>query len=322
MRLCRFSQGGEPRAAYYFDRYVVPMDTAARVYRERTHKEITLGTTDDLMAYLPPDGGGFQAAREMGEWLANNPGVADGAAIELSKIKLLTPIPRPPKLLLLAGNYAAHIEEGGRTAVARQKTFPYVFMKPPTTTLTDPEATVVIPRVSPDHIDWEVELAVIMGRRAKAVSENEALSFVAGYTVVNDISDRRFRPNPTREKREQDQFFDWLHGKWHDSFCPAGPCVKSADAVPDPQKLRLTLKVNGETKQNASTAQQIFSVAAVIAFVSSFVTLEPGDIISTGTPSGVGNATGTYLKPGDKVEAEIEGIGLLRNRMAAVTDSR
>lgn len=315
MRLCRIMEGEGARPAFYFDRYVVPVGAALRVYRERTHKDISISVTDDLMVYLPPDGAQAAAMGEVASWLDANPGVTDGAALEVSKVKLLTPLPRPPKLLLLAGNYAAHIEEGGRTAVARQKTFPYVFMKPPSTTLTHPEASVAIPRVSPDHIDWEVELAVVMGRRAKGVSEQEALKYVAGYTVINDLSDRRFRPNPNREKREQDQFFDWLHGKWHDGFCPAGPCVVSADAIPDPQKLKLTLKVNDQIKQNASTAQQIFPVAAVIEFISSFVTLEPGDIISTGTPSGVGNATGTYLKAGDVVEAEIERIGVLRNRM-------
>ena len=112
-------------------------------------------------------------------------------------------------------------------------------------------------------------------------------------------------------------FFDWLHGKWHDGFCPVGPCLLDATDCVDPQELRLSLKVNGEIKQDATTAQQIFPVAAIIEFVSSFVTLEPGDLISTGTPAGVGNTTKTYLKAGDELEAEVEGIGVLRNRMVA-----
>ena len=166
-------------------------------------------------------------------------------------------------------------------------------------------------------MDWECELGVVIARRCKAVKEAEALQYVAGYTVVNDISDRKFRPNPSREKREKDTFFDWQHGKWHDTFCPVGPCVTSAHALPDPQQLALSLKVNGQTWQNASTAQMIFPVAAIIEFVSAIVTLEPGDIISTGTPSGVGNTTGTYLKPGDQMEAAIAGIGVLRNHLVA-----
>ena len=133
------------------------------------------------------------------------------------------------------------------------------------------------------------------------------------WSILKQFSDRKFRPNSNRKERTKDGFFDWLHGKWHDGFCPVGPCVTSADAIPDPQKLQLTLKVNGELKQDASTALQIFPVAAVIEFISSYVTLEPGDIISTGTPAGVGNAKGTYLKAGDKLEAAIEGIGVLKN---------
>jgi len=122
---------------------------------------------------------------------------------------------------------------------------------------------------------------------------------------------------PGRKERKNDSFFDWLHGKWHDSFCPCGPCLATADAIPDPQTLGLKLSVNGTVRQNASTGQQIFPVAAVIEFISNICTLEPGDMISTGTPAGVGNATGTYLHPGDKVEAWIEGIGTLVSPIVA-----
>ncbi|MCA9054238.1 MAG: fumarylacetoacetate hydrolase family protein, partial [Planctomycetaceae bacterium] len=212
-----------------------------------------------------------------------------------------------------AGNYSQHIEEGGGQARERKETFPYVFMKPPLTTLTNPGDPIRIPEVSPDEIDWELELGVIIGREAKAVSEADALQYVAGYTVVNDISDRAFHPNAERVDRPKDSFFDWLHGKWHDTFCPMGPCVLPADETADPQQLPLKLKVNGEVEQDSSTARMIFPVAAVIEFISRFVTLSPGDIISTGTPHGVGKAKGKFLKPGDHVEAEIGGIGILSN---------
>ena len=145
----------------------------------------------------------------------------------------------------------------------------------------------------------------------KSIPEASALSHVAGYTVINDISDRSFKPNPDRKERDKDSFFDWLHGKWHDSACPCGPCVASADALTDPQSLDMILKVNGQIRQDASTAQQIFPVAAVIEFISSFVTLEPGDMISTGTAAGVGHTTRTFLQPGDRIEAWIEDIGTL-----------
>ena len=137
----------------------------------------------------------------------------------------LVPIPKPNKIFLLAGNYAEHIREGGGIALERAETFPYVFMKPASTTLNDPYKPIRIPAVSPDAIDWELELGVIIGRNCKAVKEADALSYVAGYTIINDISNRKFRPNADRKKREKDVFFDWLHGKWFDSFCPMGPCV-------------------------------------------------------------------------------------------------
>ena len=232
-------------------------------------------------------------------------------------VELLVPIPQPNKLFLLAGNYAQHIAEGGGVVAERAETFPYVFMKPPTTTLTDPGKPVQIPATSPNCIDWEIELAVIIGRRVKHAAESEALEYVAGYTIINDISDRRFRPNPARQQRPRDVFFDWLHGKWHDSFCPCGPCVASPDAIADPQNLQLELQLNGNVRQAASTAQQIFPVAAVIAFISNIVTLEPGDIISTGTPQGVGDAAGIYLRPGDLLTASISSIGTLNSPVVA-----
>jgi 2-keto-4-pentenoate hydratase/2-oxohepta-3-ene-1,7-dioic acid hydratase in catechol pathway len=175
----------------------------------------------------------------------------------------------------------------------------------------------VIPRGSPEHIDWECELGVVIGRSCRDVTEADALSHVAGYTVVNDVSDRKFLPNPGRKLRERDKFFDWMHGKWHDTFCPIGPCILSADAAIDPQTFPLRLTVNGDLKQNATTAQMVFPVAAVIAFLSGFLTLEPGDVIATGTPSGVGSSTGTYLRPGDLVVATIDGIGSLSSPVVA-----
>ena len=230
-----------------------------------------------------------------------------------AEVDLLVPLPSPGKMLVLAGNYSKHLVERGYMSTERQETFPYVFTKPPSTTLTHPGDPIVIPAISPDQIDWECELGVVIGKRCKNVSEEEALKYVAGYTVVNDVSDRSFRPNPGRKARERDKFFDWLHGKWHDTFCPMGPCIISGDSVADPQALPIKLTVNDEVKQDATTAEMVFPVAAVIEFVSRFITLEPGDVIATGTPSGVGSATGVFLKPGDVVRATIAPIGTLEN---------
>lgn len=304
MRLCRFDLDGQVQTGFYSEDFVIPLNSAADA--------CGVGLEDDgsLIPLLP---GG--KSREYVESIQTELPEVDlaGLGLPVDSVKLLVPIPAPSKLMLLAGNYAKHIEEGGGRAAERARTFPYVFMKPPLTTLTNPGDPIRIPEVSPNFIDWELELAIIIGRRCKGVSEADALSYVAGYTVINDISDRKFKPNPDREERDKDGFFDWLHGKWHDTFCPCGPCVLPADECADPQDLHLTLKVNGEVEQDGSTSEMVFPVAAIIEFISSYVTLEPGDIISTGTTAGVGAAKDKYLRSGDSVEAGIEHIGVLTN---------
>lgn len=312
MRLCRFRHRGSTLTGFYDEKSLLPLTAAVAAYVNATHEQVPLPAGDNLLDFLPPEGKHYVAIAKVAEWVGRQTGEgAIAGRVPIGEAELLVPIPRPNKLFLLAGNYAAHIQEGGGIAAERAETIPYVFMKPPTTTLTDPGKPIVVPRSSPHHVDWELELGVIIGRRGKHIPEAEALKYVAGYTVFNDISDRKFRPNPGRKTRDKDSFFDWLHGKWHDSFCPCGPCVTSADALPNPQKQAMKLSVNGKLFQDANTGQQIFPVAAVIEFISNICTLEPGDMISTGTAAGVGNATGTYLKAGDKVEAWIEGIGTL-----------
>ncbi len=316
MRLCRFQDRDRVEVGFYEDERVICITTAANLFRDATGEQINLPTGDDLLSFLPPSNA-VSHVEKLADWVAANMDSLDGeVARRLDDIELLVPVPRPNKLLLLAGNYAAHVEEGGEVAVEREKTFPYVFMKPPSTTLQPSGSTVNLPPVSPATIDYELELAVIIGRTAKGVSEANALDYVAGYTIINDISDRKFRPHPDRRERERDKFFDWLHGKWHDGFCPCGPCVTSSKAIPDPQRLSMQLRVNGQIRQDATTAQQVFPVAAVIEFLSSFVTLEPGDIISTGTPSGVGGPQGLFLSSGDRIEGSIESVGTLVTTMA------
>lgn len=313
MRLCRFGTESAPQVGFYDERRVVPLTDAAAAFAQATGQRLALPASADLLDFLPPDGAGFAAARELAAWVEANP----MPGLDPATAPLLVPIPRPNKLFLLAGNYAEHIREGGGIAAERAETFPYVFMKPPSTTLTAPGRPIKLPTVAPEAVDWELELAVVIGRRAKRVTEAEALKYVAGYTVINDVSQRRYRPNQNRKKRDRDAFFDWLHGKWFDTFCCVSGVLASADAIPDPQTLRMRLEVNGEVKQDASTAQMIFPVAAVIEFVSQMVTLEPGDIISMGTPAGVGSTTGTFLKPGDVVTGHIERIGPIINTVEA-----
>ncbi len=312
MRLCRYQHNGNVEVALFFDDRIVNLNRVA----DELKIKVPNANSGNLLDYLPPNGKSAKAAWEVHERFLKL-AAADQRRLSrpLKEIRLRVPVPNPSKNILLAGNYAAHIVEGGGQAVERQETFPWFFSKPPSTTLTHPGDPVRIPRVSPNHVDWEVELGVIVGRTCRHASEKDALQFVAGYSVCNDISDRRFQINPKRKPRERDPFYDWLHGKWHDTFLPMGPCVRAASTVADPQKLRLQLRVNGKTMQDANTGQMIFSVAALVSILSSFVTLEPGDIISTGTPAGVGHARKppVYLQPKDMVEAEIEGIGVLRN---------
>jgi 2-keto-4-pentenoate hydratase/2-oxohepta-3-ene-1,7-dioic acid hydratase in catechol pathway len=251
----------------------------------------------DLLALL--EAGALDAARG-----------ATGDGVALSSVELLAPMARPPKLLAAAGNYQAHIVEGGAKPVDKTVIVPKLFIKPSSSVLA-PGKPITPPSTS-NTTDWELELGVIIGKRGKNIPVEDALSYVAAYTVINDVSARTSEwgvegRNPTGF----DEFFDWLNGKWPDGFAPTGPWVVTADEIPDPQALQMTLKVNGKEYQNASTGDMIFTVAELIAFSSRFMTLEPGDTYATGTPSGVGDATGTYLHDGDVMEAWVEGIGTL-----------
>jgi 2-keto-4-pentenoate hydratase/2-oxohepta-3-ene-1,7-dioic acid hydratase in catechol pathway len=313
MKICRFKQAAAERCGLLHGEQIVALDDLASMAGEKYLADALQG--GDLRRLLPIDSAAWNALLDIVAEFEANSSSYQSVLVAREDVELLPPLATPSKLLLLAGNYADHIREHGDIAKEREHTFPYVFMKPPTTTLVGDRAAVKIPAVSPDKIDYEVELAVVIGRQAKGVSAGSALDYVAGYTIINDLSDRGFVPNPGRESRPRDKFFDWLHGKWHDGFCPCGPCLVTADEIPDPQQLALQLTVDDGIRQQASTADQVFTVAQVIEFISSWVTLEPGDIISTGTPAGVGNATGQYLAPGQRIVATISGIGSLTTHM-------
>lgn len=235
------------------------------------------------------------------------------ALLSLRQVRLLPPVPQARKLFALAGNYMEHVREGGRPTYKKEETYPYFFMKPPSTGLVGSGEPVRYGSQT-RKLDYEGELAVVVGRRGKQIPVAEALHYVAGYTILNDISERGLASkDPPRAERDWDRFFDWLVGKWFDTGAPCGPWLVTADDIPDPHALRLQTRVNGELRQDGTTADMVFRVPEIVAFISRFVTLEPGDIISTGTPSGVGSARGVFLKPGDSVEVEIERIGVLRN---------
>lgn len=237
--------------------------------------------------------------------------------IPLSEVKLLAPVESTSKLIALAGNYTKHILEAGKTLGLSDSpegtTVPRPFIMP-NTVISNPNDEIPWPSYSED-VDYEVELAVVIGKKAKCVPVKDALDYIAGYTIANDISARTVTFKENRTERPWDEFYDWLNGKWSDGFLPVGPYIVTSDEIGDPQKLDIKQKVNGETRQNANTAQMIFGPAQIVSFTSHLMTLQPGDIISTGTPEGVGMATGNFLKPGDKLECEIQKIGTLKNSL-------
>ena len=166
-----------------------------------------------------------------------------------------------------------------------------------------------------EKIDYELELGVVIGKKIKCVNADAALDAVAGYTIVNDVSARNATFAKGRAKRPWDEFYDWLIGKWADGFLPMGPYLVTSDEIADVQNLKMELKVNGETRQKANTGQMIYSVADIVSFLSQIMTLEPGDIIATGTPAGVAMASGKFLNAGDKIEGAIETLGTLTNTL-------
>ena len=220
-------------------------------------------------------------------------------------LPVLAPLLYPGKILCAGANYYDHSEEMGVKNVRKETTRLFFFFKPPRNAVVGPGATVRKP-IGTQAMDWEIELAAIIGTRARAVSASEALAHVAGYTVAIDFSTRDLGRAP-----ETFYKIDWVAGKAHDTCCPMGPRLVPASAIGDPQELALKLWVNGEPKQNARTSGMIFSVAEQIANLSRIMTLDPGDVILTGTPAGVGAPKGTFLSVGDRVDAEIEKIGKL-----------
>jgi 2-keto-4-pentenoate hydratase/2-oxohepta-3-ene-1,7-dioic acid hydratase in catechol pathway len=246
-------------------------------------------------------------------------GLAESAEVfaPTDSFELLAPVPSPGKIIALAGNFDEHIQEVGLTLglsdSPRRTTVPRPFIKPSTCILS-PNQEIPWPAYS-KTIDYEIELGVIIGKRAKCIQPEQALDFVAGYTIVNDVSARSVTFAANRTKRPWDEFFDWLNGKWADGFCPMGPYLLTADEIGDVQNLDMKLTVNGQTRQNANTSQMIFPVRDIVSFLSNIMTLEPGDLIATGTPSGVAAATGDYLKAGDRIDATIEKLGVLTNTL-------
>ncbi|MGO1582102.1 MAG: fumarylacetoacetate hydrolase family protein [Actinomycetaceae bacterium] len=229
--------------------------------------------------------------------------------------RILAPLLTPGKVLAVAANYQEHVKEAGSDARDQTTATPRLFLKPDTS-IIGPDAPVTLNPIT-QQLDWEVEIAVVIGRRAQGVSEEEALDHVFGYATSNDISARSLDLGVERDGEAWTGFFDWLEGKWLDGSAPIGPYLVTADEVPDPQSLGLTLELNGQVMQRGSSADMVHTVAELVSFSSRLMTLNPGDVILTGTPSGVGATTGTFLKPGDSMVAEVEGLGSLTTPVVA-----
>ena len=235
-------------------------------------------------------------------WLAGAP-AEEGRPRPLAEVRVRAPVPVPGKVLCIGVNYRDHAAEMGRPPPET----PVVFAKFANAVI-GPGDDVVVPAAA-SMVDYEAELAVVVGRRAARVAEADALSYVAGYACCNDVSSRALQfASP-----------QWTMGKAVDTFLPFGPVLVTADEVPDPQALGIRCLVNGEVRQSSDTGQMVFGVAALVSFLSSVITLEPGDVIATGTPAGVaaGRPDTPWLVEGDEVVVEIDGLGRLANRIRA-----
>jgi len=301
MKLLTFLHQGEERIGFVQDGNVLDLSEASpRLGRLASY-------TSSMLALLE---GGDGILRELSGRIPTL--FHDGAATKsfrrrLQSVKLLAPVPRPGKIICAGINYHSHTKESGASAAE-----PYFFFKPSTAVVGSGDV-VSIPSFSkqPDH---EVELGVVIGREGKDIPARRAYDYVAGYTVVNDIS---LRDGVTRGVAGTDLGRNWYKSKAADASCPMGPFIVTKDEIPNPYPLALDLRVNGETRQHGTTDDMIFKIPDLIASASEGVTLECGDVISTGTCSGVGLSTGKYLEDGDLVEAEVERVGVLVNRIRA-----
>lgn len=283
-------------------------------------ERLKLGSSDlprDMVSLLWSSSEPYGQYAQLKQAINGNDQALAEAQVDIKRLKLEAPVARPGKIICLAGNYREHIVESGyaapqESAVITQQ----LFLKPSSAIIGDGDEVII--RQNNHTVGWETELAVVIGEGGRNIPAESAYDHVFGYTILNDISERRLNSQiENRSKRELDGFFDWLAGKWFDGFAPSGPWIVTADEIVDPHNLEITLKVNGQTRQQGNTGEMIFRIPEQIAYISSIMTLEPGDLISTGTPVGAGVGGDASLHDGDEMVCEIEGIGKLRNKVRA-----
>jgi 2-keto-4-pentenoate hydratase/2-oxohepta-3-ene-1,7-dioic acid hydratase in catechol pathway len=300
MRLATFRDVEGARIGVVRDAEIVDVGRAALFAGEEPPPELR-----DMLALIEAGADALRRVEALAEQARGE------VVLPLAAVELLAPIPRPRKNVFCLGrNYAEHAAESLR-AIGQEvqlPAYPNVFTKAPTA-LTGPYADIPYDASVTERLDWEVELAVVIGRAGRHISPERALDHVFGYTVLNDVTARDIQNKAGVQ---------WFQGKSLDASSPMGPWIVTADEIANPRDLRLSLRVNGVTKQDAATGEMLFDVPAIIATLTRVLTLEPGDVIATGTPSGVGFARTPpeFLRPGDVMETEIAGIGTLRNRIA------
>jgi 2-keto-4-pentenoate hydratase/2-oxohepta-3-ene-1,7-dioic acid hydratase in catechol pathway len=312
MRLVTYRKGSsKPRVGALVDDAVLDLGAlAADLARERgTVRRGRGGFPKTMLELIQGGADALAAAREAlshGEAVTKRDGVAALTERKIgalaAKVRLEAPIPRPARNVFCLGrNYKEHAAERGAEAPPH----PVYFTKAPETVVA-PGAK-VIHHAATNELDYEVELAVVIGTAGRDIPRERALDHVFGYTIVNDVTARDL----------QKRHGQWFKGKSLDTFCPMGPVLVTADEIPDPQALSVAMRINGESRQSSHTSKMIFPVDECIAVLSLGFTILPGDVIATGTPEGVGAALGKFLKAGDKMEAEVERIGVLTNKIAA-----
>lgn len=313
MRLVTFSRRNEQRLGVMGPQeHIIDLAEVTRRYL----KGGSPAFLRSMQAFIEGGGKALQAARQAERYIARKSPddqkklVGVGALLKPSQARVISPIPVPRKNCVMLGiNYREHVEEGARARELEIKypEWPVYFTKPSTSVIG--HLGKVVNHKCTTKLDWEVELAVVIGRKGRDIPKAKAYDYVFGYTICLDMTAREL----------QRQHGQWFKGKALDTFCPLGPWIVHKSALSDPQQVRLICRVNGEVMQDGNTRDMIFDIPTIIESLSAGLTLEPGDIISTGTPSGVGFARvpPVFLKPGDKVEGEIEGIGALEVEIVA-----
>lgn len=307
MRLVRFAVDGEPKLGLEIGEVVVDL-AASRALLGEGQAQALSALGDDMRAFLGAGEAALAAARQVQQIAADR--LAEGPlpegpsgekiAYPRGTVRILAPLANPEKMMLLGLNYRDHCAETGQPL----PTVPIIFAKY-ANAITGPYDPIVLPKAAPEKVDYEGEMAFVVGKRAKRVPLEAAYDYIAGYMALNDVSARDLQLGQSQ----------WIMGKTPDTFAPTGPCIVTRDEIPDPQDLTIRLLVNGSVLQDSNTSNLIFNVPYLLHHLSQTITLEPGDIVSTGTPGGVGvvRKPPVLLRPGDVVRLELGGIGALEN---------